>query len=110
MGPVTSPELFAAQRLQVPAAEISSMRDLVADLTSWWATVPGYVDHALVQNLDEPGLWLLWSRWVDVGSYRRAMGGQAKYLWLPIMHWIVDEPTAYTHPDELGVNIPRQLE
>ena len=62
----------------------------------------------LVQNLDEPGLWAIVSRWADVGSYRRAFNGtDAKLVLVPLLSLAIDEPSAYAEPDSVGENRPR---
>ena len=33
----------------------------------------GYVDGQLGRNVDDPTLWVMVTRWQDVGSYRRAL-------------------------------------
>lgn len=75
----------------------------------------GHVSSELGRNLDDSDLWVLITRWADVGSYRRALSGyDVKMALLPMMAWMIDEPSAY----ELGggngvdggvwnVNIPR---
>ena len=36
---------------------------------------PGYVGGEVGRNVDDPTLWVLTTRWQNVGSYRRARGG-----------------------------------
>jgi len=73
----------------------------------------GCLDTAVGRNLDEPGLWLLSSRWADVGSYRRALSSyDVKLALAPLMTAILDEPSAYEQRDREGAavwnaNIPR---
>lgn len=62
----------------------------------------------LVQNLDDPQLWAIVSRWVDVGSYRRAFNGtDAKLVLIPLLSLAIDEPSAYADPTLVGENLPR---
>jgi uncharacterized protein YbjT (DUF2867 family) len=68
----------------------------------------GCEDARLVQNLDEPELWAIVSRWADVGSYRRAFNGtDAKLVLVPLLSLAIDEPSAYAEPDSVGENRPR---
>jgi hypothetical protein len=68
----------------------------------------GCEDVRLVQNLDEPELWAIVSRWADVGSYRRAFNGtDAKLVLVPLLSLAIDEPSAYAEPDSVGENRPR---
>jgi hypothetical protein len=60
------------------------------------------------RNLDEPDLWTITSRWVDVGSYRRALSGiESRSVVVPLLSRAVDEPTAYEDPDLVGPNLAR---
>lgn len=71
---------------------------------------PGLIDIDLAQNLDDPELWVLVSRWENVGSYRRALGGfESKAVVVPLLSRAIDEPSAYAAPDEVGENLPRGL-
>lgn len=64
----------------------------------------------VVQNLDEPELWALISRWADVGSYRRALQGmESKMVVVPLLSRAIDEPSAYADPADVGENIPRGM-
>lgn len=60
------------------------------------------------RNLDEPDLWTITARWVDVGSYRRALSGiESRSVVVPLLSRAVDEPTAYEDPDLVGPNLAR---
>ena len=68
----------------------------------------GNLGADLLRNLDEPDLWCIASRWVNVGSYRRSFNGyQAKVTLVPLLSEAVDEPGAYDHPRDVGENLPR---
>ncbi len=59
----------------------------------------GFLDAALEQNLDEPDLWVLVTRWENVGSYRRALQGyESKVVVVPLLSEALDEPSAYEDP------------
>ncbi|WP_432558107.1 antibiotic biosynthesis monooxygenase family protein [Granulicoccus sp. GXG6511] len=69
---------------------------------------PGFLDAQVGQNLDEPDLWVLVTRWENVGSYRRALGGiESKMVVVPLLSEAIDEPSAYAAPDVVGENLPR---
>lgn len=73
-----------------------------------FATSAGSLGADLVQNLDDPGLWAIVSRWADVGSYRRAFNGtDAKLVLVPLLSLAIDEPSAYAEPASVGENRPR---
>lgn len=62
----------------------------------------------LLQCLDEPQLWLIHSRWANVGSYRRAFNGtEAKLVLLPLLSQAINEPSAFDEPEAVGSNLPR---
>ncbi|OYO17325.1 antibiotic biosynthesis monooxygenase [Enemella dayhoffiae] len=68
----------------------------------------GFVDAEVGRNLDEPDLWVLVTRWRDVGSYRRALGGmESKLIVVPLLSQAIDEPSAYDASDAVGENRPR---
>jgi hypothetical protein len=73
-----------------------------------FSSAAGSLGAELVQNLDEPGLWAIVSRWADVGSYRRAFNGTAaKLVLVPLLSLAIDEPSAYADPASVGENRPR---
>jgi hypothetical protein len=60
------------------------------------AARPGYVDGAIGRNLDEPDLWVLTTRWENVGAYRRALSSyELKMYGVPVLSRAIDEPGAY---------------
>lgn len=57
---------------------------------------PGFLDGHVGRAVDEADLWLVVSRWRDVGSYRRALTGvEAKTLVVPLLSTALDEPSAF---------------
>ncbi|HEU4547465.1 MAG TPA: antibiotic biosynthesis monooxygenase [Microlunatus sp.] len=63
------------------------------------STRTGFLAADLERNLDEPGLWVLVTRWANVGSYRRALQGyESKVVVVPLLSEAVDEPSAYEDP------------
>lgn len=68
----------------------------------------GCLDVEVARNLDEADLWVLVSRWADVGSYRRALSGfEAKMELVPLLSQAIDEPSAYDSEELVGENRPR---
>ena len=60
------------------------------------------------RNVDERELWTITTRWVDVGSYRRALSGiESKSVVVPLLSLAVDEPSAYESPELVGENWAR---
>jgi quinol monooxygenase YgiN len=59
----------------------------------------GFLTADLERNLDEPELWVLVTRWENVGSYRRALQGyESKMVVVPLLSEALDEPSAYEDP------------
>ena len=59
----------------------------------------GFLTADLERSLDEPDLWVLVTRWQDVGSSRRALQGyESKVVVVPLLSEALDEPSAYEDP------------
>ena len=73
------------------------------------ATMAGFEDSSLGRNLDEPDLWVLVTRWRDVGSYRRALSSyDVKVGAVPLLSRAIDEPSAFEDVvGDLNESIPR---
>jgi heme-degrading monooxygenase HmoA len=88
--------MIAVARFEVPLfsasdfrAELEGVRDVLAEAT-------GFIGGEVGQNLDEPTLWVLTTRWENVGSYRRALSStRAKLEAIPVLARAIDEPGAY---------------
>ena len=88
---------------------------LRADLESALAALaarPGFVDSSLGRNVDDPGLWVLVTRWKDVGSYRRALSSyEVKLGAVQTLSRAIEEPSAYEPVEgELNTAVPRNLD
>ena len=72
---------------------------LQADLESVHALLAqqaGYVTGWIGRNLDEPDLWVLTTRWANVGAYRRALSAyDIKLHGVPVLSRAIDEPSAF---------------
>ncbi|NBO25562.1 MAG: antibiotic biosynthesis monooxygenase [Actinobacteria bacterium] len=56
----------------------------------------GFVSSSIFHNADSPERYLVKSDWIDVGSYRRALGSmEAKVGVWPFLANMRDEPTAF---------------
>ena len=69
----------------------------------------GYEDGQLGRSVDDPTLWVLVTRWRDVGSYRRALSSyDVKVGAVPLLSRAIDEPSAFEDLDgELNESVPR---
>jgi hypothetical protein len=47
------------------------------------------------------------TKWVDVGSYRRALGSANRIVLWPLLSLALDEPSAFDDPEAVGQNLPR---
>jgi quinol monooxygenase YgiN len=97
-----------------PAAG-EAMRDALQQALDALRDRPGFVDGTVGRNVDEPDLWLLTTRWENVGSYRRALSSyDVKLAAVPLLSQAIDEPSAYevVGTGEAGLNeaIPRRLD
>jgi Antibiotic biosynthesis monooxygenase len=101
--PYADPVLVVT-RLRTPrpdaAAEDELRRGLLHAL-GILAAKPGYVGGEVGRNVDDPALWVLTTRWENVGSYRRALGSfEGKMHVQPLMVHALDEPSAYEVVEE----------
>lgn len=91
--------MLVVNRFRVPAGSTTGEAALRADLEhvhQLLADKPGYVDGAIGRNLDEPDLWVLTTRWANVGAYRRALSSyDLKLHGVPVLSRAIDEPGAY---------------
>ncbi len=56
----------------------------------------GFVEGHLGRNVDDPTLWVLSTRWANVGSYRRALSAyDVKVEAWDVLGRALDEPSAY---------------
>lgn len=110
--------MLVVNRFRVDPDDVGATETFRAQLEQAHALLaarPGYVDGAVGRNVDEPGLWLLQTRWRDVGSYRRALSAyEVKLGAVPLLSRAVDEPSAYevVAPGEPELNRaePRKLD
>jgi len=99
--------VMAISRFRVPG-DASGFEPAARAVVAQFASSAGSLGADLVQNLDDPGLWAIVSRWADVGSYRRAFNGtDAKLVLVPLLSLAIDEPSAYAEPASVGENRPR---
>lgn len=91
--------MFAIARFQLPLADAAHFETLLATALAAFTACPGFIDGEFGQNLDEPTLWSLATRWENVGSYRRALSNNnVKLNAIPTLAQAIDEPGAYARP------------
>jgi len=73
-----------------------SLRDELRASLAVLLAQPGCEDGRIGRNVDEPSLWVMVTRWRDVGSYRRALSSyDVKVTAVPLLSQALDEPSAY---------------
>jgi quinol monooxygenase YgiN len=83
-------------RFRVPLDDGAGFRADLASAHAVLAERPGYAGGEVGRNLDDPTLWVLTTRWDDVGAYRRALSSyEVKVGAVPLLGRAIDEPTAY---------------
>jgi quinol monooxygenase YgiN len=88
--------MIAVARFDVPLASASNFRAELESVRDVLAEAAGFLGGEVGQNLDEPTLWVLTTRWENVGSYRRALSStRAKLEAIPVLARAIDEAGAY---------------
>ena len=108
--------MLVVTRLRAPSPDPAAGEELRRGLLHALAILaakPGHVGGEVGRNVDDPALWVLTTRWENVGSYRRALGSyEGKMHIQPLMVHAVDEPSAYEVVEEgtdLNESHPRSL-
>lgn len=107
--------MLVVNRFRVEESDAETFRADVAAALATLSGKAGYVDGQVGRNLDDPTLWVLQTRWQNVGSYRRALSSyDAKLDAVPLLSRAIDEPSAYELVDgdgdgALNRSVPRSL-
>lgn len=88
--------MIAVARFEVPLASATDFRAELVGVRDVLADAAGFIGGEVGQNLDEPTLWVLTTRWENVGSYRRALSStRAKLEAIPVLARAIDEAGAF---------------
>jgi hypothetical protein len=88
--------MLAIARFSIPLGQGQTFAGQIELAKEALSTCPGFIDATIGQNLDEPTLWVLSTRWENVGSYRRALSStRVKLEAIPLLAQAIDEPGAY---------------
>lgn len=88
--------MLVVSRFRVPPPDAGAFRSDMEVAQAALAARPGYVDGTLGRNVDDPELWVLATRWENVGAYRRALSAyDVKLNAVPLLSRALDEPSAY---------------
>jgi heme-degrading monooxygenase HmoA len=103
--------VLVVNRFRVPEDDATGFREDLEAALALLAQQRGYADGRLGRNVDDPTLWVMVTRWKDVGSYRRGLSSyDVKVGAVPLLSRAIDEPSAYEPLDgELNVAFPREL-
>jgi quinol monooxygenase YgiN len=102
--------VIVVNRFRVPAQDAEVFRAGVAAAHVALAARPGYLHGSVGRNVDDPELWVLATRWENVGSYRRALSAyDVKLTAVPLLSQAIDEPSAYeiVGDGDLNESVPR---
>ena len=95
--------MLVVNRFRAPVDDTGLRGDLENALAVLRAQV-GCEDGRLGRNVDDPTLWVLVTRWANVGSYRRALSKyDVKMGAVPTLSRAIDEPSAYEPVEPGGV-------
>ncbi len=100
--------MLVVTRFRVPESESVAFRAALELARDTLAAQRGYLGGEIGRNVDDPELWVLTTRWADVGSYRRGLGSyDAKMHAWPALTRALDEPSAYELvTDGTDLNVP----
>jgi len=91
--------MLAIARFEVPLGNAAHFQTQLSAALESFSKCAGFVDGEFGQNLDDPSLWSLMTRWENVGSYRRALStNDVKMNVIPTLAQAIDEPGAYEKP------------
>ena len=88
--------MLAVTRFRVPAEQAAGFRTDAERAIAVLERCKGFVEGDLGRAADDPTLWVLVTRWSDVGPYRRAMASyEVRAESMPLLSRAIDEPSAY---------------
>lgn len=105
--------MIVVNRFHVPEHEAEEFRALLHAAHAQLALRPGYLGGEIGRNVDDPALWVLTTRWENVGAYRRALSAyDVKLHAVPTLSRALDEPSAYEPAEpgaDLNIRSPRSI-
>jgi len=88
--------VLVVSRFKVPVGEGEELRSGLAAARAALAACRGYLGGEIGRNVDDPELWVLTTRWENVGSYRRALSSyDVKLHAVAVLSRAIEEPSAY---------------
>ena len=75
-----------------------------------FAARPGFVTGSVGRAVDDPAIWVLETRWENVGAYRRALSSyEVKMTAVPLLAQAINEPSAYEVIIGAGATTPNEV-
>jgi quinol monooxygenase YgiN len=101
--------MLVVNRFRVSGDDAEAFRADVLAAADALAQCRGFDGVDTGRNVDDPTLWVMVTRWADVGSYRRALSSyDVKMGAVPLLSRALDEPSAFESLDgDLNESIPR---
>jgi heme-degrading monooxygenase HmoA len=88
--------VLVVNRFRVPVGDGEAFRVDLDRARASLAACAGYLGGEIGRNVDDPELWVLTTRWENVGSYRRALSSyEVKLHAVATLSRAVEEPSAY---------------
>jgi hypothetical protein len=88
--------VLVVSRYHVTEDESVEFGGLAREALDALAGQPGFLRGSVGRNVDEAGLWVLSTQWINVGAYRRALSSyDVKTRAVPVMAHALNEPSAY---------------
>lgn len=95
-------------RFRVPDAHRPAFDAAVGHLETHLRACPGLLSLERGTAVDDEEFHALVMTWDLPRSWRTAFGGQSgRAAFLPVMAWLLDEPSAYAGPRDDTFNLPR---
>ncbi len=105
--------MLVVNRFRVPVGDGEAFRADLATARGALAACAGYAGGEIGRNVDDPELWVLSTRWENVGSYRRALSSyDVKLRAVAVLSRSIEEPSAYEDAEPgttLNTGSPRSL-
>jgi len=88
--------VLAISRFRYDEVDAATAQEELARCLQGLGACPGFLAGAVGRALDDPGLWVLETRWESVGAYRRALSSyEIKLSVVPLLSRALDEPSAF---------------
>ncbi|MFC7492604.1 MULTISPECIES: antibiotic biosynthesis monooxygenase family protein [unclassified Nocardioides] len=95
--------MLVVNRFRVPADAADGFRVDLETAREALAACAGYAGGEIGRNVDDPELWVLSTRWENVGSYRRALSSyDVKLRAVAVLSRAIEEPSAYERVEPGG--------